>query len=149
MVLVGAGAALVLSALILAVLMARRQRATPATGSASAGAPGGFDEDYDGYGGNFESESAYMPAAGWDDDEQGGWDEGGYDDGASMYGPAQSGRYGGAPGGSSYRAPNRRGGLLSGQRGGDDYDDEDDGGPPQRRGGAPGRSSPGGSRYRR
>lgn len=149
MVLVGAGAALVLSAIILAVLMARRQRATPATGSASAGAQGGFDEDYDGYGGNFEGESAYMPAAGWDDDEQGGWDEGGYDDGASMYGPAQSGRSGGAPSGSSYRAPNRRGGLLSGQRGGDDYDDEDDGGPPQRRGGAPGRSSPGGSRYRR
>ena len=150
MVFLGTGAGLALSAIILAVLSARKQRA-PAT--VSAGAQSGYDEDYDGYGAGVEGESAYLPTnSGWDDDEQGGWGDGDYDDAASAYGPAASGRYGGAPGRSSYRAPNapnQRGGLLSGQRGGDYDDDEDDDGPPRRHGGAPGRSSPGGSRYRR
>jgi hypothetical protein len=152
MVFLGTGAGLALSAIILAALSARRQQ-TPAVnvGVASTGALGGYDEDDGGYGAGIEGESAYMPASGgWDDDERGGYDEDDEDDAASAYGPAASGRYGGAPGRSSYRAPNRRGGLLSGQRGGNGYDDdEDDDGPPQRRGGAPGKSSPGGSRYRR
>lgn len=153
MVFLGTGVGLALSAIILGVLSARKQKAAPvaATGGASTGAHDGYDEYDDGYGAIPDGESAYMPAAGgWDDDEQGGWGEGDYDDAASAYGPAQSARYG-APGRSSYQAPNRRGGLLSGQYGGDDdgYDDEDDDGPPQRRGGAPGKSSPGGSRYRR
>jgi len=153
MIFLGTGGGLALAAIILAVLSARKQKAA-ATSDASSGARGGYD-DYDdgGYGANPDGESVYMPAAGsWDDDEQGGWDGDAYDDAASAYGPAQSGGRYGAPGRSSYRAPNppNRRGLLSGQYGGDDdgYDDEDDG-PPQRRGGAPGKSSPGGSRYRR
>ena len=151
MIFLGTGGGMAIAAIIFALLLARRQRAASTTSATAAGAQGDYDDDYDGYGANPDGESAYMPAAdGWDDDEQGGWGEGDYDDAASAYGPAQSGRYG-APGRSRSRAPNRRGGLLGGQYGGDDdgYDDEDDGGPPQRRGGAPGRSSPGGSRYRR
>jgi hypothetical protein len=158
MVFLGTGGGLALAAIILAVLSARKQKAGPvaATSGASTGGRDGYDDyDDDGYGANPDGESAYMPAAGGWDDEQGGWGESDYDDdSASVYGPAQSGGRYGAPGRSSYRAPNppnRRGGLLSGQYGGDDdgYDDEDGDGPPQRRGGAPGKSSPGGSRYRR
>lgn len=138
MVLLGMGLALVLSAVIYIVLFTRKQRVATSTESAAGSAAGGvFGDDYDG-------ESAYIPAAdGWDDDEQGGWDEAGYDDESpSMHGPAQGGRYGsGAAGRSSYRSSNRRGGLLSGRPTASDDDDDD---APPRRGG-----SPGGSRYRR
>jgi hypothetical protein len=120
---------------------------------------GGYDDNYD----QFDNESAYMPAAdGWDDGQQGDWDDqDDYDDGdLSTHGPAQSGRYGGAPGRSSFGTPNRRGGLLS--RNTDDGDnvppnapprrggllsrntDDDDDTPPRRGG-----FSPGGSRFRR
>lgn len=143
MVFLGTGAGVIVSAIILIVLMARKQRrVTTPSENTSAG-------DFAGYDGGFDGESAYMPAAdGWDDG-QGGWDDDGYgsggygdDESASMYGPAQSGRYGGgggAAGRSSYRAPTRRGGLLSGPHNGDD----DDGGSSRRRGG-----SRGGSRNR-
>jgi hypothetical protein len=106
MVLLGAGICLALSAIVFIVLMARKQ---PAATTYADGASAG---DY----GDFDGESAYMPAADdWDDDEQGGWGDEGYDDDSpSAYGPAQGGRSGGAaPNRSSSRAPTRGGGLLS------------------------------------
>jgi hypothetical protein len=119
-VLLGTGIGLVLSAVIFGVLLARKQRAAKA--SARAASEGDFgdwdDEGYDGESaylpaaGGWDGESAYMPAAdGWDD----------YDDESpSTDGPAPRGRSGGgAPGRSSYRAPNRGGGLLSRQNDGD------------------------------
>ncbi|MGE5335287.1 MAG: hypothetical protein ACM3N4_11345, partial [Nitrososphaerota archaeon] len=141
MLLLGTGAGLALSAGVFIALLARKQRVA-AVKSADAGNDkdfDGFDDDYDA---NLAGESAYMPAAdGWDDGGQGGgmgWDDEGYnDDALSAYGPAQGGRYdGGAAGRSSFRAPNRRGGLLSGGLGSNGGDDEDDGLPPRRGGGS-------------
>lgn len=152
MVLLGAGVGMVLSVVAFVVLSARKQRAKRLSARDVAD-----DDDY-GYDGDFGDESAYMPAAGesaympvaddWGDDDQGGWGDDDYGDDPSVYGPAQRGRFsGGAPGRSSFRAPNRGGGgLLSRQRSNEDDDDGDD--LPPRRGGSPGRSSPGGSRYR-
>lgn len=139
LVFLGTGAGLVLVAVVCIVLIARKQRAVAVADEAALGGAfaGGYDDNYD----QFDNESAYMPAAdGWDDGQQGGWDDqDDYDDGdLSTHGPAQSGRYGGAPGRSSFGTPNRRGGLLS--RNTDDDDDT-----PPRRGGF----SPGGSRFRR
>ena len=134
MVMLGTGISLVAAAVIFIVLLARRQRARAA--SARRAADGDYDDG--GYDDGYDGESAYMPAAGggWDDDEQGGWgDEYDDDESLSTYGPAQDDRYGGgAPGRSSYRAPNRGGGLLSRQNANDDDDNS------PRRGGAPGGS---------
>jgi len=134
LVILGTGVSLVLAAVIFIVLLARRQRARAASARSVA------DSEYDdGYDSGYDGESAYMPAAdgGWDDDEQGGWGDEYDDESLSSYGPAQNDRYGGgAPGRSSYRAPNRGGGLLSRQNA--NNDDDDDSSP--RRGGAPGGS---------
>ncbi|HEU5368244.1 MAG TPA: hypothetical protein VFU69_07260 [Ktedonobacterales bacterium] len=162
MVLLGMGGGLVVSAGVFIGLLLRKPRAAASASSETDDDPGDFGNfgdsggDYDGESAympaaGFDGESAYMPAAnGWDDDGRDGgmgWDDGGYaDDALSAYGPAQTGRYGsGTADRSNFGAPSRRGGLLS--RGDDDNDDDDD--LPPRRGGAPGRSSPGGSRFRR